>query len=68
MKSKYYKKETVIYKFKHEILLDKQYANATDAQRELLWEVFLSSLKQLRKISRHQANTWVYPKKELSNL
>lgn len=68
MKAKYYKKETVIYKFKHDILMDDRYADATETHKEELWVRFLSSLKQLRKISRHQANTWVYPKKELSNL
>lgn len=62
MKAKYYKKETVVAKFKHEILMDENYADTTEDQKEILWEAFLLSLRKLRKISRHQANTWTFPK------
>jgi len=64
MTAKYYKKETVIYRFKHDILIG--YADASQAHKEKLWEVYLMSLRKLRRISRHQAKTWVYPKKELT--
>lgn len=62
MKSKYYKRETVIYKFKHEMLTDEQYVDANEGQRLILWEIFKLGLLNTHKISRHQAETWVYPK------
>lgn len=68
MKGKYYKKETVIYQFKHDILITGQHVDDSDAHKHQLWEAFLLSLRQLKKISRHQASTWAYPTKELSNL
>jgi hypothetical protein len=61
MKRKYYNKTTVAYKFKHEILMDEKYADTTDDQKLILWEIFLLSLKDINKVSRHQANTWKYP-------
>jgi len=65
MNSKYYKRETVIYKFKHEMLMKEEYRDATEEQRLILWEIFKLGLYQLRKISKHQLETWVYPQKEL---
>jgi len=62
----YYKRATVIFKFKHDILFKDEYHDLNDDQRILLWRAYLLSLNSLRKLSRHQANTWVYPKKELT--
>ncbi len=64
---KFYKRETVVYKFKHDLLFKDEFRDLTEHQRELLWKAFLLTLYRIRKVSRHQANTWVYPKKELTN-
>lgn len=62
--SKYYSKETVIAKFKLDVLTDLPDA-ASDEAKKTLWESFLAALMKLGKISRHQAKSWVYPKNEL---
>ena len=66
MERKYYKRETVVYKFKHEMLMDEKYIDANEAQKQILWKIFLLALRQMRKLSKHQAETWVYPEKELN--
>ena len=68
MGGKYYTKEDTVYKFKHQVLMKEEHLDATNAQKELLWKIFLLSLRQLKKVSRYQANHWTYPKKELSKL
>lgn len=65
MKSKYFKRKTVVYKFKHEMLMKDEYAQATEAQKRILWEIFKLTLFKIKKISRYQLETWVYPAKEL---
>lgn len=65
MKSKYYNKETVTYKFKLEILSKDEYATVNNEQKKILWEIFLITLKDIKKISAHQAKTWKYPEKLL---
>ena len=64
--SKYYKRETVIYKFKLEQLSRAEFKDLNEAQRRILWKVFLLTLLNVKKVSQHQANTWLYPKKELN--
>lgn len=66
--SKYYKRETVVYKFKHDMLTKGEYRDANDGQRLILWEIFKLTLYQLKKISKHQLETWTYPTKELKSL
>jgi len=66
MTSKYYKRETVVYKFKHEMLMDEKYSDATEEQKRILWNIFLLALCQTKKLSKHQAETWVYPEEELT--
>jgi hypothetical protein len=58
---KYYKRETVIYKFKHEMLAKDEYRDLSLSQRKKLWEAFLLSLKIIKKVSNHQAKVWKYP-------
>tara|TARA_R110000796_G_scaffold58413_8_gene134997 strand:- start:6099 stop:6242 length:144 start_codon:yes stop_codon:yes gene_type:complete len=42
-----------------------EYAQATEAQKRILWEIFKLTLFKIKKISRYQLETWVYPAKEL---
>lgn len=66
MERKYYKRDTVVYKFKHEMLMKEEYAHANEAQKRILWQLFLLALCQVKKLSKHQAETWVYPENELT--
>lgn len=68
MNTNYYKRDTVVYKFKHEMLMNEKYVGANEGQRLILWEIFKLTLYQVHKISKHQCETWVYPENELNNL
>jgi len=41
-------------------------SNATEEQKRILWNIFLLALCQTKKLSKHQAETWVYPEEELT--
>lgn len=62
---KHFNKDTVAYKFKHDILNQDEYSGANDDQKKILWKIFLLSLKDIKHITGHQANTWTYPTKQL---
>ena len=62
MAGKYLKKEQVGLMFKHNILTNDRYVNANEEQRLALWDFYLLSLYEVNKISKHQSNTWKYPK------
>jgi hypothetical protein len=66
MTPRYYKRETVVYLFKHNILTQAKYLELNEAQKEILWQIHLLTLKEINKVSKYQAATWKYPKNELT--
>ena len=58
----YLKKINVTYRFKLRVLSLDEYQGFDQEQKEKLWSAYLYSLSKVRLISRHQANTWTYPK------
>ncbi len=62
---KYLKKQTVIYRFKLNILTEPDNAGASQLEKEELWLMYLLSLAEAGKITAKNAATWKYPHKEL---
>lgn len=67
MKKKYLNKDTVTYRFKHEILTQDGNNQLGDDGKEMLWQLYLYQLSLAKFITSHSAKTWVYPKKALKN-
>lgn len=63
--SKYFKKHTVIYRFKFDVLEKDQNMDSDDNEKHDLWEIYLYGMMKNNFISPHQAKTWKYPTKEL---
>lgn len=60
---KYFKKDTVIYRFKLEVL--GKNLDLNDETKHELWDIYLYGMMVNKFISPHQAKTWTYPTKQL---
>ena len=65
MSKKYLNKQTIIYKFRDDILLKDDNEKLGDEGREMLWQLYLYQMSLAKFITARNAKTWVYPNKIL---
>lgn len=60
-------KESATYKFKWDILSKDDNHLLSEKGKEKLWKVFLYHMAEANAISKYNARTWTYPKKQLKS-